>query len=54
MYGPDYPLPIDPISGIPWWKINIAFIFTLPGWHDFQSHKSMDTLIPILNWLHNG
>lgn len=44
-------LPIDPVSGLPWYLINWALIFRLDGWREFQSQKSMRELIPVMRWM---
>lgn len=49
-----YPLPVDQVTGIPWWKINMTMIFVVPGWKEHQRQRLMAELIPIMNWLLAG
>lgn len=51
---PGYPLPCDPITGLAWWRISLAFCWFVPGWRDFKKTRSTDELIPVLRWLRHG
>lgn len=49
-----YPLPVDPVTKAPWWRINIQAIEILPGYQRFEADTPMDRLIPVLRWLLHG
>lgn len=51
---PEYPLPIDPVSGCAWWRFNMAYCLLKSGYREWQSQKSMSEIIPVLRWMLHG
>lgn len=49
-----YPLPIDPVTGMAWWRFNLAFCGLSSVWSAWQADRRMDDLIPVLRWLLHG
>lgn len=45
----DYPLP-RAASGVPWCSVN-AVLCCHPAWRDWQAHKPMSQIIPVMCWL---
>jgi hypothetical protein len=49
-----YPLPIDPISGLGWWRFNLCLCFFSTEWSAWQSSRRIDDIIPVLRWIIHG
>lgn len=49
IYPSDYPLPIEPISGVAYWQLNIMLCREVPGWMSFQAEKPMTEVIPVID-----
>lgn len=48
-----YPMPCDPLTGVPWWMVNLLFCFD-ERWRIWQRGRLMDQIIPVLRWLAHG
>ena len=49
-----YPLPCDPVTGMGWWRFNLAACFQIKHWREWQAQKRMDEIIPVLRWFVYG